>query len=137
MNKIKIELIQQAGFVKEASAVYLKWDTSVTNTGVNNIGSMVSGVVPSYFPAPAKNKLKVPVRRNSFGDGYGKPHSGVVLGDRIAFKWAESTLAISRARSTVFPFYVIGDVGVMKEDLAGESRRVLVPQTTYLDSSER
>ena len=130
LEQDKIELIQQAGFVKEASAVYLKRDTSVTNTQGHNIGSMVSGVAPSYFPI-SQNKLQPGSRNISVTDM--ENHTRVVvLGDRIAQMGGVDIG--DHIKINGIPFYVIGVMVDNEGGISfGESRRVFVPQTTYLD----
>ena len=130
LEQDKIELIQQAGFVKEASAVYLKWDTSVTNTQGHNIGSMVSGVAPSYFPI-SQNKLQ-PGSRNISVTNMANHTRVAVLGDRIAQMGGVDIG--DHIKINGIPFYVIGVMVDNEGGISfGESRRVFVPQTTYLD----
>ncbi len=45
----KVDMIEQSGFVKQASSVYAKWDANVTNEKGQNLTSFVSGIDSHYF----------------------------------------------------------------------------------------
>ncbi len=45
----KVDMIEQSGFVKQASSVYAKWDANVTNEKGQNLTSFVSGIDSQYF----------------------------------------------------------------------------------------
>jgi len=126
----KVDMFKQSGFAAQASSVYAKWDASVTNIKGQKLSGFVSGIDPSYF-ALVQRKLESGSRNISPSDVAN--HSRVaVLGDQIA-KMGNITIG-EQVKVNGIPFLVIGVI--KDEDVSisfGDSRKVFVPQTTYLD----
>ncbi|NOI80575.1 FtsX-like permease family protein [Vibrio tubiashii] len=126
----KVDMLKQSGFVAQASTVYAKWDASVTNVRGQKLSGFVSGIDPSYFSL-VQRKLESGSRNISPSDVIN--HTRVaVLGDQIA-KMGNIKVG-EQVKVNGIPFLVIG---VIKDEDAGisfgDSRKVFVPQTTYLD----
>ncbi|WP_038174552.1 ABC transporter permease [Vibrio pacinii] len=125
-----IDMIKQSGFVSDASGVYAKWDANVTNIKGQSLTNAVSGIDPRYF-ALTQRVLQTGSRNISFGDIAN--HTRVaVLGDQIA-KMGGVRIGESIKVNSI-PFVVIGII--KGEDMSisfGESRKVFIPQSTYLD----
>ncbi|MGC9461965.1 ABC transporter permease [Vibrio genomosp. F10] len=125
----KVKLIQQAGFVKKYSAIYLKHAT-VSNTQGLRFGRSVSGVDSSYFPV-TQIQLKPGSRNFSVMDM--DDHTRVVIvGNRIA--QIGGTQIGDQIKINGIPFFVIGLLSDEQGAVSfGESQHVFIPQTTYLD----
>ncbi|PSB82372.1 ABC transporter permease, partial [Photobacterium damselae] len=126
----KVDMIKKTGFVKVASSVYVKQDASVTNDKGQSLTNNVSGIDLSYFSL-IQRKLKSGSRNLSPSDITN--HTRVaVLGEQIA-KMGEISIG-QMIKVNGIPFLVIG---IIKDEDAGisfgDSRKVFIPQTTYLD----
>ncbi len=123
-------MIEQSGFVKQASSVYAKWDANVTNEKGQNLTSFVSGIDSHYFSL-IQRKLEQGSRNLSPSDIAN--HTRVaILGDQVARMGGIHVGQTTKVNG--IPFLVIG---IMKDEDAGisfgDSRRVFIPHTTYLD----
>ncbi|EGQ7993023.1 ABC transporter permease [Vibrio vulnificus] len=130
LSQDHVDMITQSGFVKAASSVYAKSDARVTNQRGQNLMSNVSGIDSSYLSL-LQLKLMPGSRHLSPSDI--RNHSRVaVLGDQIAQMGGiqiGDTLNVNG-----IPFLIIGITA--SEDMGisfGESRSVLIPQTTFRD----
>ncbi|AIW14503.1 ABC transporter permease [Vibrio tubiashii] len=126
----KVDMLKQSGFAEQASSVYAKWDASVTNIKGQKLSSFVSGIDPSYF-ALVQRQLE-PGSRNISPSDIANHSRVAVLGDQIA-KMGNITIG-EQVKVNGIPFLVIGVI--KDEDVSlsfGDSRKVFVPQTTYLD----
>lgn len=130
LSQNHVDMIAQSGFVKAASSVYAKSDARVTNQRGQNLMSNVSGIDSSYLSL-LQLKLMPGSRHLSPSDI--RNHSRVaVLGNQIAQMGGiqiGDTLNVNG-----IPFLIIGITA--SEDMGisfGESRSVLIPQTTFRD----
>ncbi|EPX4141363.1 ABC transporter permease [Vibrio vulnificus] len=130
LSQDHVDMITQSGFVKAASSVYAKSDARVTNQRGQNLMSNVSGIDSSYLSL-LQLKLMPGSRHLSPSDI--RNHSRVaVLGNQIAQMGGiqiGDTLNVNG-----IPFLIIGIT--VSEDMGisfGESRSVLIPQTTFRD----
>lgn len=130
LSQDHVDMITQSGFVKAASSVYAKSDARVTNQRGQNLMSNVSGIDSSYLSL-LQLKLMPGSRHLSPSDI--RNHSRVaVLGNQIAQMGGiqiGDTLNVNG-----IPFLIIGITA--SEDMGisfGESRSVLIPQTTFRD----
>ncbi|HAS6341796.1 TPA: FtsX-like permease family protein [Vibrio vulnificus] len=130
LSQDHVDMITQSGFVKAASSVYAKSDARVTNQRGQNLMSNVSGIDSSYLSL-LQLKLMPGSRHLSPSDI--RNHSRVaVLGNQIAQMGGiqiGDTLNVND-----IPFLIIGITA--SEDMGisfGESRSVLIPQTTFRD----
>ncbi|MEJ3601265.1 ABC transporter permease [Vibrio vulnificus] len=130
LSQDHVDMIAQSGFVKAASSVYAKSDARVTNQRGQNLMSNVSGIDSSYLSL-LQLKLMPGSRHLSPSDI--RNHSRVaVLGNQIAQMGGiqiGDTLNVNG-----IPFLIIGITA--SEDMGisfGESRSVLIPQTTFRD----
>ncbi|EGR0047048.1 FtsX-like permease family protein [Vibrio vulnificus] len=130
LSQDHVDMITQSGFVKAASSVYAKSDARVTNQRGQNLMSNVSGIDSSYLSL-LQLKLMPGSRHLSPSDI--RNHSRVaVLGNQIAQMGGiqiGGTLNVNG-----IPFLIIGIIA--SEDMGisfGESRSVLIPQTTFRD----
>ncbi|MGI9831230.1 ABC transporter permease [Vibrio vulnificus] len=130
LSQDHVDMITQSGFVKAASSVYAKSDARVTNQRWQNLMSNVSGIDSSYLSL-LQLKLMPGSRHLSPSDI--RNHSRVaVLGNQIAQMGGiqiGDTLNVNG-----IPFLIIGITA--SEDMGisfGESRSVLIPQTTFRD----
>lgn len=126
----KVDMIEQSGFVKQASSVYAKWDANVTNEKGQNLTSFVSGIDSHYFSL-IQRKLESGSRNLSPSDIAN--HTRVaILGDQVSRMGGIHVGQTTKVNG--IPFLVIG---IMKDEDAGisfgDSRKVFIPQTTYLD----
>ncbi|EGQ9832488.1 ABC transporter permease [Vibrio vulnificus] len=130
LSQDHVDLITQSGFVKAASSVYAKSDARVTNQRGQNLMSNVSGIDSSYL---SLLQLKLMPGSRYLSPSDIRNHSRVaVLGDQIAQMGGiqiGDTLNVNG-----IPFLIIGITA--SEDMGisfGESRSVLIPQTTFRD----
>ncbi|PSB82357.1 ABC transporter substrate-binding protein [Photobacterium damselae subsp. damselae] len=126
----KVDMIKKTGFVKVASSVYVKQDASVTNDKGQSLTNNVSGIDLSYFSL-IQRKLKSGSRNLSPSDITN--HTRVaVLGEQIA-KMGEISIG-QMIKVNGIPFLVIGIIKDEDTGISfGDSRKVFIPQTTYLD----
>ncbi|HAS6204999.1 TPA: FtsX-like permease family protein [Vibrio vulnificus] len=130
LSQDHVDMITQSGSMKAASSVYAKSDARVTNQRGQNLMSNVSGIDSSYLSL-LQLKLMPGSRHLSPSDI--RNHSRVaVLGNQIAQMGGiqiGDTLNVND-----IPFLIIGITA--SEDMGisfGESRSVLIPQTTFRD----
>ncbi|HAS8247103.1 TPA: FtsX-like permease family protein [Vibrio vulnificus] len=130
LSQDHVDMITQSGFVKAASSVYVKSDARVTNQRGQNLMSNVSGIDSSYL---SLLQLKLMPGSRYLSPSDIRNHSRVaVLGNQIAQMGGiqiGDTLNVNG-----IPFLIIGITA--SEDMGisfGESRSVLIPQTTFRD----
>ncbi|WP_341665012.1 ABC transporter permease [Vibrio sp.] len=130
VSQDNVEQLKQFDFVSEVSAVYEKWDASVSNMSGQHLTSGVGGIDAAYFPL-MKRKLQLGSRNISLSDN--QNHTRVaILGDQLA---QMSGLTVNdEVNVNGIPFRVIGVLDDEKSGISfGDSRRVFIPQNTYRD----
>ncbi|AUW04591.1 MAG: ABC transporter permease [Pseudomonadota bacterium] len=130
ISQDQVRTLEQSGLVKQASSLYAKWDANVTNEKGQNLTRFVSGIDSHYFSL-VKRKLEQGSRDLSPSD-IANHTRVVILGDQIAKMGDIHIGQITKING--IPFLV---VGIMTDEDAGlsfgDSRRVFIPHTTYLD----
>ncbi|EHH1226150.1 ABC transporter permease [Vibrio vulnificus] len=130
LSQDHVDMSTQSGFVKAASSVYAKSDARVTNQRGQNLMSNVSGIDASYL---SLLQLKLMPGSRYLSPSDIRNHSRVaVLGNQIAQMGGIQIGDTLNVNS--IPFLVIGITA--SEDMGisfGESRSVLIPQTTFRD----